>query len=701
MQQGTLATGRQAARLDSILQRTPIARGSNRQCLTRLETSATSRKQTAAHDSNRHNRAASASPSPIFAPRFSLNAPREFVTQISYESSRKSASRQISNRNTTAFKNSCNELKTQHITFSNRNNNPRVAIRNSRPPKLVRAPRCAPEFPHFLFSNFRFPLTSLQIQCFASQEPRSTTQRFFDPQQLVVFRNPIRARRRTRLDLPRSHGHHKVRQECIFGFARTVRNDRCVFRFPRHFHRFDRLAHGADLIQLDQNCVSDPFGNPAREDFWIGHKRIVAHQLDLFHSLFFAAQLVGDQFPSIPVIFRQSVLDRNDGILPHPVGPELHHLLRAARRLVGFLENIFLRGPVVEFAGRRVQRNRNLLARLVAGGSDCFQHAFNRLFVRFQIWCEAAFVAHRRRISVFLQHRFQVMENFHAPAQRFAKIRRADRHHHEFLHVNRIVRVRSAIDYVHHWNRQNVCRWIGRISRKIFVKRLAQLRRGCSPGGHRDRQNRVRSKLRFFRRAIGLDHFPVDRFLIRGVQAHDGLGDFRIDVVYRFLHALAHIARFVVVPQFDSFVLAGRCAGGNRAPAQRSAFNADFGFDRGIPARIYYFAAMHADNFRGHKSPMNSSHSSDRYRSRFEPKPKQKLDLVRELPSVISLFSRFYFPSPRGQIKTICEIEGRPLSSPRSSRRACRLASLASPVTSCTLNAREYTSARRAYEYSL
>ena len=138
MQPGTLASGRQAARRDSILQRKPIGRGSNRQCLTRLETSATSRKQTAAHDSNRHNRATFASPSPIFAPRFSLNAPRQFATQIAYESS-------------------CNQLKTQHIAFPNRNNNPRIAIGDSCPPKLVRVPRCAPEFPHFLFSKFRFP----------------------------------------------------------------------------------------------------------------------------------------------------------------------------------------------------------------------------------------------------------------------------------------------------------------------------------------------------------------------------------------------------------------------------------------------------------------------------------------------------------------------------------------------------------------
>ena len=73
MQRGTLANGREAARRDSISRRTAIVRDSNRQflVLTRLETSATSRKQTAALDSNRHNRAASASRSPIFPLRIS------------------------------------------------------------------------------------------------------------------------------------------------------------------------------------------------------------------------------------------------------------------------------------------------------------------------------------------------------------------------------------------------------------------------------------------------------------------------------------------------------------------------------------------------------------------------------------------------------------------------------------------------------
>jgi hypothetical protein len=70
---GQEATRRLATRRGSILQRTAIACDSNRQflVLTRLETSVTSRKQTAALDSNRHNRAASASRSPIFPFRIS------------------------------------------------------------------------------------------------------------------------------------------------------------------------------------------------------------------------------------------------------------------------------------------------------------------------------------------------------------------------------------------------------------------------------------------------------------------------------------------------------------------------------------------------------------------------------------------------------------------------------------------------------
>ena len=61
-------TGMQPPHPDSLSSRTQI---SNRHFIARLETSVTSTKQTAAPDSNRHNRAASASRFPIFPLRIS------------------------------------------------------------------------------------------------------------------------------------------------------------------------------------------------------------------------------------------------------------------------------------------------------------------------------------------------------------------------------------------------------------------------------------------------------------------------------------------------------------------------------------------------------------------------------------------------------------------------------------------------------
>ena len=110
MQQGTLANGRKVAWRGSILERAAIAGDSNRQflVLARLETSATSTKQTAAPDSNRHNRAASASRSPIF--RAPIFAPRNF-------SGSRLARRPISTPNTSNSRNLLKYMTPHDITF--------------------------------------------------------------------------------------------------------------------------------------------------------------------------------------------------------------------------------------------------------------------------------------------------------------------------------------------------------------------------------------------------------------------------------------------------------------------------------------------------------------------------------------------------------------------------------------------------------
>jgi hypothetical protein len=53
-----------------------------------------------------------------------------------------------------------------------------------------------------------------------------------------------------------------------------------------------------------------------------------------------------------------------------------------------------------------------------------------------------------------LQDLFQGVKNLHAGPQRVAERIEAERHDHEFLHVDRIVGVLTAVDDVHHRRRQ-------------------------------------------------------------------------------------------------------------------------------------------------------------------------------------------------------------------------------------------------------
>ena len=167
-------------------------------------------------------------------------------------------------------------------------------------------------------------------------------------------------------------------------------------------------------------------------------------------------------FPAVPIVFGEAVFDGDDGILADPVAPEFRHLFGGALGLVGFLEDVFLAGAIVELARRGIERDGNLLAGLVAGGGDGFENALERLFVGFQIGREAAFIADGGGIAVLLEHGLQVMEHFDAPAQRFVKAGSADGHDHEFLHVHGIIGVRAAIEDVHHRDGKSVGRGIAR-----------------------------------------------------------------------------------------------------------------------------------------------------------------------------------------------------------------------------------------------
>ena len=205
-----------------------------------------------------------------------------------------------------------------------------------------------------------------------------------------------------------------------------------------------------------------PPSMPRSKMLRVGDEQIVAHQLDLL------AERVGQQLPAVPIVFGHAVFDRDDGrILAHPVGPELHHLLAGALALVGLLEDVL--AVLEELAGGRVEADADLLAGLVAGLRDGFEHALDGFLVRLQIGREAALVAHRGRVALLAEHLLQRVEDFDAHAQRFAEARRAEGRDHEFLQVDRVVGMRAAVDDVHHRHGQGA----GADAAQVAIERSA------------------------------------------------------------------------------------------------------------------------------------------------------------------------------------------------------------------------------------
>ena len=241
-----------------------------------------------------------------------------------------------------------------------------------------------------------------------------------------------------------------------------------------------------------------------------------------------------------------------------------------------------------------------MLAGLVACHSDGFQDALQRLFIRFQIRREPTFVANGRRVTVFLQNSFKIVKDFDAPAQRLAKIWRAERHHHEFLHVHGIVRVCAAIEDVHHRDGQRVPGAVARMARKIFVERLPRGNGSGACSGHRNRQDGVRTQFRFVRCAVGFDHPAIEPPLVGCVHSDHCFCNFGVHVPHGFQHSFAEIARFIAVTKLVGFMLTGRSAGRHGRAAKRAAFQANVHFDSRIAARVQYLAAVYRNDFGRH-----------------------------------------------------------------------------------------------------
>src|SRR5690606_20956945 len=271
-------------------------------------------------------------------------------------------------------------------------------------------------------------------------------QGLLDAQQLVVLGHAVAAAQRAGLDLGGGGGHCDVGDGGVLGLAGTVRDHRGIAGRVRHGDGLQRLAQGADLVDLDEDGVADAALDTLPEDPRVGDEQVVADQLHL------VAQARGELLPAVPVVLGHAVLDGDDRVLVAPAGEEIDELV--AGQALALADQVVL-AVVVELGAGHVQAQLHVLASVVAGLADGLEDGVEGFDVAAQVRREAALVADRGRQAVALEHGFERVENLRARAQRLGERVEAHRQHHELLQVDVVVGVGAAVDDVHHRHGQH------------------------------------------------------------------------------------------------------------------------------------------------------------------------------------------------------------------------------------------------------
>ena len=73
------------------------------------------------------------------------------------------------------------------------------------------------------------------------------------------------------------------------------------------------------------------------------------------------------------------------------------------------------------------------------------ENQLHRFDVRLQAGRKPAFIANGRAVAALLQNFLERVEHFNAHAQRLRKVLRPHGHDHEFLEVDRVIRMNAAI----------------------------------------------------------------------------------------------------------------------------------------------------------------------------------------------------------------------------------------------------------------
>ena len=303
-------------------------------------------------------------------------------------------------------------------------------------------------------------------------------------------------------------------------------------------------------LTLTRIALRDALLDPAAQELDVGDEEVVADELDA------AAEPVGERLPAVPVVLAEPVLDRDDRVALGRGRPRGRSCRAVSSVPPCALEAV--RAVVMELARGEVERDRDPVAVTCA-----LRRLEDRLASprrRAEVRCEAALVADRRREAALAAGAPSGGGSISAPIRSASEnVVGAGGDEHELLEVQRVPRVRAAVDDVHQRHGQDV-----RVrAADPAVERHPGLRRGAFAAA----SDAPRIALAPSRLFVGVPSSAISARRARAGRrrpSRRALRDLAVDVRDRPRHALAE-PRVAAVAELDRLVLAGRRAEGTAA----------------------------------------------------------------------------------------------------------------------------------------
>lgn len=369
---------------------------------------------------------------------------------------------------------------------------------------------------------------------------------FFDMNQLVVFSNVVRMVYRISFDLVCSGINSQVGNGSVFSFVRMVRDNSGVVSVFCYFDSSQSFGQRIDLVEFDQDGVSDVFFDVFFQDFGVGYEQVVINQLD------FVVQYFGLVSEIFLVRFVQIIFDGDDWVLFGQFFQEVSEFFRGECFVVFVSQNVFI--VFVEFRCCVVYCQGDVFVQFVVCSFNCFSDNSQCFGVGIQVWCVVVFVINGSVYVFGFQYFCQVMEYFRIYVYCFFQGWCVNWLNYEFLDVDVVVSVFIVVDDVYYWNWYGVFVWSVVQFSDVCVQWQVFGCSSCFGVCQRNGQDSVCIEVRFVFSIVQVDYDFVDVSLIFSIFVQDCLSDWVVYCSNSFGYVFIQEMGFVVIVQFQCFV---------------------------------------------------------------------------------------------------------------------------------------------------